>query len=64
MWHVSAVVRGIYITNGVSPGQGDGINCPFYSMRQFCALDFPIYMYGGDGKYRLTTMGEVCIPFI
>lgn len=29
------------------------------SIREFCPLDFPIYMYGGDGKHSLRTMEEV-----
>lgn len=29
------------------------------SIREFTTLSFPVYMYDGEGKYKIMTMGEV-----
>ncbi|EGD85831.1 cytidine deaminase [Trichophyton rubrum D6] len=50
--------KAIAVATDINPGASPCGMCRQF-MRQFCALDFPIYMYGGDGKYTLTTMGEL-----
>jgi hypothetical protein len=30
-----------------------------YSIREFTSLDFPVYMYDGEGKHKVMTMNEV-----
>ncbi|KAF3481925.1 cytidine deaminase [Arthroderma uncinatum] len=50
--------KAIAVATDITPGASPCGMCRQF-MRQFCALDFPIYMYDGQGKYTMRTMGEL-----
>ncbi|KAK2871616.1 hypothetical protein FQN49_003005 [Arthroderma sp. PD_2] len=50
--------KAIAVATDITPGASPCGMCRQF-MRQFCPLDFPIYMYDGQGKYRMQAMGEL-----
>ncbi|KAG5295265.1 cytidine deaminase [Histoplasma ohiense] len=50
--------KAIAIATDIVPGASPCGMCRQF-MREFCPPSFPVYMYGGDGKYTVKTMGEL-----
>ncbi|EDN04028.1 cytidine deaminase [Histoplasma capsulatum] len=50
--------RAIAVATDIVPGASPCGMCRQF-MREFCPPSFPVYLYGGDGKYTVKTMGEL-----
>lgn len=35
-----------------------------YSIREFCELDMPIFMFDKNGDFMVARLGEVCATFL
>ncbi|CAL5869971.1 uncharacterized protein PFLUO_LOCUS4204 [Penicillium psychrofluorescens] len=51
--------KAIAVSTDIKPGASPCGMCRQF-MREFTTPSFPVYMYDGDGKHTVMTMGEAC----
>ena len=57
------VFTAVAVATDISPPASPCGSCR-QSLREFCGLEVPVFMYDVKGDYVVMTLGEVCVAFM